>query len=749
MKKYFVSIFSLILISISVMSQTQKVCVTGEVCTTDGHPADGVSVYIAALQLHTITDEKGRYKLTIPPGEWCVIFTSFGIDKVEQKWVVCTERKRVKRPTLYVKENSKELQEVVVTGYSSPYVLSRSIYNTRIVSQRTIREKGATRMEDILNTTVGFRMRPDNLLGETDFELMGAGGNNLKVLIDGVPMLDRGENKQSLGQIDVSSIERIEIVEGPMSVLYGTDALAGVVNIITHGNNAKRSSASVLLQEESLGGSYAPLYGKGLHRQSVSFRSASVGGWYGGAGISHYANSGWRVNKEERNYTWNPKKQLMPHIYGGYADSIWRIHYRLDYVHERVDVAGKEMKLTTVDDKILTHRATHQLQTSYKRSGWQLENVFSFQHYLRNTFRSYLNMEYPEQSTEEKRDDSRYTALFDRLSFSWTPARQISLLSGWEIQADKGMGSRISGHRGVVTNALFASADYGIGNSLVIRPGVRAVTFSNDRKIRVLPSLHIRWTVSERMTVRLSWAYGFRAPKLRELYFDFQDADHNIVGNPELKPEQSYSMMAHLTRQLVKTDRIQLESQIGGFFNHFSNRIIQVASIEKDGQYTYANSYRYKTTGLSMQHRLRASSFSAELTFAYVGRYTEFEKIHNEQTDAGVNRFRFSPEVSFSSTWWIRPLKTSWSVFYKFTGSRYNYYYNPILKYVLLGTDAYHWLDITASRQMNKWLSCQVGVKNLLDLHSVRDTDPGAHPSGSRRFLGSGRTLFCSLNMNF
>ena len=52
-------------------------------------------------------------------------------------------------------------------------------------------------------------------------------------MLDGIPLIDRGATKQSLSQLDVNSIERVEIVEGPMSVVYGTDALAGVINIIT------------------------------------------------------------------------------------------------------------------------------------------------------------------------------------------------------------------------------------------------------------------------------------------------------------------------------------------------------------------------------------------------------------------------------------------------------------------------------------------------------------------------------------
>ena len=80
---------------------------------------------------------------------------------------------------------------------------------------------------------MGIRFATDYTLGETDIAIMGMSGQNVKVLLDGIPLVDRGGTKQSLSQVDINTIERIELVEGPMSVIYGTDALAGVINIIT------------------------------------------------------------------------------------------------------------------------------------------------------------------------------------------------------------------------------------------------------------------------------------------------------------------------------------------------------------------------------------------------------------------------------------------------------------------------------------------------------------------------------------
>src|SRR5690606_16454968 len=123
------------------------------------------------------------------------------------------------------------LEEVVVTGQYEPKSIRNSVFKIRTISSEQIQLRGSVTVENILNTQLGVRFFNDLVLGESDIELMGMSGQNVKVLIDGVPLLDRGESRQSLSQVDVNNIDRIEIVEGPMSVSYGTDALAGVINI--------------------------------------------------------------------------------------------------------------------------------------------------------------------------------------------------------------------------------------------------------------------------------------------------------------------------------------------------------------------------------------------------------------------------------------------------------------------------------------------------------------------------------------
>ena len=158
---------------------------------------------------------------------------------------------------------------------------------------------------------MGVRLSNDMALGETDFELLGMSGNNIKVLLDGVPLVERGAKKQVLSQIDVNTIERIEIVEGPMSVVYGTDALAGVINIITRKRDKEGINIGARLQEESVGKGYSFFTRKGVHNQHLTLGYTLKNGLHGDVGFTHNGFGGWRGNETGRALRFQSKEQYI------------------------------------------------------------------------------------------------------------------------------------------------------------------------------------------------------------------------------------------------------------------------------------------------------------------------------------------------------------------------------------------------------------------------------------------------------
>ena len=281
----------------------------------------------------------------------------------------------------------KTLGEVVITGQYKPQSVKNSVYQVRVINSERIRQSGATEIKQVLANQLGFRFSNDNTIGTTDVQLMGISGRNVKILLDGVPMVDRGDTRESLNQVDVNTIERIEIVEGPMSVSYGSDALAGVINIITKKNEKNNLTVSAKLQEETAGSEYYPFSYKGAHLQNVNI-GWNKNSWNFSVGGTHNDQDGFGGDAYGRNKQWKPKEQWLGHTRMGYENRRFNIYYRLDALQENIISRGAINMNTykAVDQRYATDRFTHQLQGGWKiNSKMQLNGLMAYTDYERRT----------------------------------------------------------------------------------------------------------------------------------------------------------------------------------------------------------------------------------------------------------------------------------------------------------------------------------------------------------------------------
>ena len=104
------------------------------------------------------------------------------------------------------------------------------------MDEKSIAASGASQLNQLLNSQLNFRISQDPILG-SGAALNGLGGEGLTVLVDGVPVRGRLNGQVDLSQLSLNNVERVEIVNGPMAVEYGTNALAGTINLITKSNH--------------------------------------------------------------------------------------------------------------------------------------------------------------------------------------------------------------------------------------------------------------------------------------------------------------------------------------------------------------------------------------------------------------------------------------------------------------------------------------------------------------------------------
>lgn len=647
------------------------------------------------------------------------------------------------------------LQEVVVTGQYGAQSVKNSVYRVRTITQERIAMRGATDIAGVLNNELGFRFSTDYTLGETDTKIMGMGGQRVKVLLDGVPLIDRDATKQSLGQIDINSIERIEIVEGPMSVVYGSDALAGVINIITKKNKGGNNiSVSARVQEESTGQKYSPFKDEGIHNENLTLNWQKNGWRVSGWGTRNDFG-GWNDTAAYPAKTWKPKKQWMTGGTVGYRNDHINAWYRLDYMNEELFAAG--VMFTTsyagLDQYYITDRATHQAQVDWTvNEKLSINTSISYQDYKRST-ESY-NIDYRAATKTRAEGDgfwdvSKFNTYYARSTAQWRITPKLSVQPGVELKYDKTSGDRISGTPTITDYSLFASAEYKPVSGVLIRPGIR---YSNNTVYDappVIPSVNTKIALNKNLDLRLSYARGFRAPILRELYFYFHDASHSIEGNPDLKAEYSNSYIGSLTWQKTIATNAALTSSITGFYNDY-HEFINLAFDGSRQVYTYFNTSRYKTVGGTFDNTFNWNNLSATLGISYIGYYNEYAS--DKSLEGNHSKFSWSPEVNSNITYHFPKLGAQVGLYYKYNGALPSYSLNADGDIYLSKVASYHWADITASKKLFKYLTLQGGIKNLFNIKRVQNTstDVGsAHSTGGPVLTAYGTSFFLGLNFQW
>lgn len=651
---------------------------------------------------------------------------------------------------------TRTLDEVVVTGQFAPQSIKNSVYRVRVIKKEQIQMRGATDIAGVLNNELGVRFSSDYLLGETDISIMGMSGQNVKVLLDGIPLVDRGGTKQSLSQIDINTIERIELVEGPMSVVYGADALAGVINIITKKNTGHSTlTVTAKVQEETAGNTYSPFANEGVHNEHLGI-NYNKNAW--GVSVFGSRNSfgGWTGNAAYRAKEWKPKDQYLAGASLQYRKQDFSAQYRLDFLNEDIYVPGalNPNNYRAKDQDFITNRFTHQAQIDWRiNHNLRLNAAASYQDYERQT-ETYqvdlINNTKTRGIEPGEWDVSTFKTIFFRSTAQWAPSEKISFQPGIEVKSDRTTGQRISGKPVIDDYSLFLSSEIKPVAGINIRPGLRFSKNSIYDAPPVIPSINTKFTISKSVDLRLSYARGFRAPSLRELYFYFFDASHSIEGNPNLEAEYSNSFNASATWQPAAAKAIGLVTAVSAFYNDFNNRIGMATG--PNNVSTYINIDKYKTTGLTIDNSMSWKNLSATLGFSYIGRYNYYydDPAYKNQDQS---QFTWSPELNSNIIYRFPKWKMQAGLFYKFTGVMPGYQLandtaNNRTYVYLAKTDAWHLADFTISKNIFNKLTIQAGIKNLFDVTRLQNTSNdsgGAHGGGGPILTSYGRSYFAGL----
>lgn len=226
--------FLLLLISISAFSQ-HKTMISGKVLSTEKTTVDFATVYLKGTNYGGTTNEEGIYHLQAPAGEYTLVVSAIGYKTVE-KPVKLMRGERTKM-NVVISPQATELDEVVAVS-NGVTRLKRSAFNAVALDTKAL-QNSTQNLSEALAQAPGMKIRESGGVG-SDMQLMmdGFTGKHIKIFIDGVPQEGVGSSF-GLNNIPVNYAERIEVYKGVVPVGFGTDAIGGVINIITKKNRNK------------------------------------------------------------------------------------------------------------------------------------------------------------------------------------------------------------------------------------------------------------------------------------------------------------------------------------------------------------------------------------------------------------------------------------------------------------------------------------------------------------------------------
>ena len=651
----------------------------------------------------------------------------------------------------------KEIAGVIVTGQYKPQTAKNSVYQVRTISRDRIEKQGAAKLQDVLNNELNIRFSQDLATGGSDITMMGLKGQNVKILVDGLPMVGRqgASNEININQIDINSIERIEIVEGPMSVVYGADALAGVINIITRKASANKVSVSVRLHEESIGKEYD--IKQGIHNPyaSVSFRHNN---WEIGGGIGYNYFGGWKDTATGRELVWHKKDQILGNGFIGYSKGKFSIRYRFDGLDEIITNPGNFLypqqntgDVLAVDQEYLSQRAMHQLQSSYfvnNRVNIQLQSSYS--DYSRQVFSTTVS-----KNTGDVRLNTApgaqavidFTGFTARGTVLYKLSDIVSFQPGIDINIDKGEGERLKeGENSISDYAFFLTSEITPSKKINIRPGIRVIENSVYNAPPVIPSINTKFALTGNLDLRLAYAMGFRSPSLRELYFNFFDANHQLLGNPDLKAETSNSFTGSLNWEKISPKQVVYTTVLSGFYNDVENLIDYAVSSNDPNIFILTNVSDSRTAGVSLNSIAKYKSWNVSVGASYTGFYNDYA-----EANSSLPTMQWSAEANALFGYTFSSIGLDASLFYKFTGERPYYAINSNQEYVLTKQKGYHMADLSFSKKAFKYFRFNAGIRNLFDVDRINSVivGNGIHASGGTRNIATGRSFFAGINFNW
>jgi len=624
------------------------------------------------------------------------------------------------------------LEHAVVTVQYKKQAAAKAVERILVLDEKDLQSRSVVNLREALVQQMNIQIRNDNSTGSA-MSMMGISGQNVKILIDGVPVIGRLDGNIDLSQINLNDVERIEVIEGPLSTNYGSNALAGVVNIITKKSAADSGNWWLDAYHESVGQDNISV---GLSKKMMK-TSLRIN-----AGRNFFA--GWTPGDSGRWDLWKPKEQYFGRLQINRKIGNVEVGIKSELFRELLLNKGKPLSPyleTAFDEHFYTLRLDQKISADWKVSDEASVSGFvAFNAYNRQRlkyFRNLVSLSEEGITHDGGSDTTGLLAIMSRATYSRIPkGRRLSYQLGYDMIVERGSGLRIrEGEQTLSDIALFTTAEYAVTHHLSLKPGLR-IAYNSAFKSPAVPMVSARWKRNN-YTYRASYSQGFRAPDIKELFIEFVDVNHNVVGNTELEAERSKHVLLSVDGKRIQGKSI-LKPSMTAFYNSIDDKIT-LASFAPN-QYTYVNISEFKSVGGNLRLSLVRESFRINAGISLTGVKTDLRG-----SDADYN-FYNEWNASIGRTW----EGYDFNVFAKFNGQQNIYTIDAENAAVTERfTGSYSLVDVQLGRYFfDERLRIQAGLKNVLNVQNVDNVlqSSGAHGSDAGYLaVANGRNYFAKI----
>ncbi len=725
-------VFIILLVGIVSVANSQNIV---HVTVTDAKT--GTPVEYAHVRLRPLPKGKERFQITGPqgianfdvtgPAELTVSFLGYETfhDTISGK----------KDVAVSLNPTSVSIGDVVVTGHAGPVKADKSIYNVKVLDLKKEEGKAAIDLYQMLSTQSNMRLQEERHVGG-QMSMQGLSGEYVKILVDGVPVTGRLDGNIDITQINMNDVDHIEIVEGPLSVIYGSGALAGTINVITkeQGKDGTSFSANLYGESAALANGNLTVMHKKKHNS------------FGFSGMGYYFNGLSNTDTLYRADQWKPKTKCSASGYYKYTKKDLNLKASSTYFSENILDRGEpfgDRNQNAFDHNYITNRWDVMTEGSHSISDrYKVDVLLAYNYYERLNRKTYLDFD-DITSTETGTDSTRFDQITSRMIYSARNHHKLNWSAGYDILWEKYSGDRVLGSaKSIGDYALFATLNYTPVEKLHIQPGVRAM-YNTDYKAPLVYSVNLLYSPVSMWQNRFSFGKGFKSPDLKQLYLDFHLSNLSITGNPDLDAENSYNMNFYSTLKVSKF-RSLFTISAKGFYNKIDNKI-ELVSISSDQMaYTYVNINKIKTAGYGLDFSYsRHPRYSLTVSWTTTGLWNNF----GDEYDS-PDKFTWFTDFSSTFNYGFPRQGINLSVNYKFNGKAPEY----ILEDKTVGLferESYNMMDLSAAKSFYRnRFKVMAGVKNLFDVTEVKQTLNGQEYVSMRgsNIIAYGRSFFMKIS---